>query len=256
MNQRPTSGPSAFPIHPPVNFLQTVQPSHNQANSASQPIYLNFPIPTSGTNHSSNYDQQQQQLIVSNTSGDLQPTVFKFRAVHGQGQHKLMPIHIQKSTSTNNLHNISQNRISTKPAHRTKSLSTNDSTLIPQMMQIPQQPVPMHEQPVNIAIEPQNMHRKLDKSNSLPIYAQQTTLPTGATITALPGYVFAAPAPTAVQLTPFYPTMPGSFIQPGIPYGIPTVSPVKPNIAQKRHKASTTNEDMSSNQKQVLGPLA
>ena len=162
------------------------------------------------------------------------------------------------STSTNNIHNLTQNRSNVKPAHRTKSLSTTDSAVINPTAQLPQQTIAIHEPQVNIAVEQHNLHRKLDKSSSLPIYAQQATLPAGTTITALPGYVY-APAPAAVQLTPFYSAVPGPFIQPTIPYGIPTVSPMKTTLNSKRHKTSATcptGEVMPSNQKQALGPLA
>ena len=163
------------------------------------------------------------------------------------------------STSTNNIHNLTQNRYTVKPAHRTKSLSTNDSTVLNPAAQLaPPQTITMHEPQVNVSVEQQNVHRKLDKSSSLPIYAQQATLPAGTTITALPGYVY-APAPTAVQLTPFYSAVPGPFLQPTIPYSIPTVPPMKTTLNSKRHRTSVacpTSEAMSSNQKQALGPLA
>ena len=252
VSQRPTSGPSAFPIHPTHNFLHPVPPTHPQSNSASQHIFLNFPIPTSGA-QSQTFDQSQHQLLIQTGSaaGDLQPAVFQFRAVTGQGAPKIMRL----STSTNNIHNLTQNRSNIKPAHRTKSLSTTDSAVINPTVLAQQSIAVMQEPQINIAIEQQNLHRKLDKSSSLPIYAQQTTLPAGTTITALPGYVYAAPAPATVQLTPFYSAVPGPFIQPTIPYGIPTVSALN----SKRHKISATcptSEAMSTNQKQALGPLA
>ena len=245
VNRRPTSGPSAFPIHPTHNFLHPVPPSHPLANSGSQPIFLNLPIATSGA-QSQTYDPSHHQLLIQTGSaaGDLQPAVYQFRAMPGQGAPaKLMRL----STSTNNIHSLSQTRSSVKPAHRTKSLSTNDPSMINPPPQIPQHNVCIQEP---VTIDP-NYHKKLDKSASLPIYAQQTTLPVGTTITALPGYVY-APAPTAVQLTPFYQAVPGPFIHPGNTYGI---SPMKSGLNSKRHKTSANAGDEMS-QKQALGPLA
>lgn len=154
------------------------------------------------------------------------------------------------STSTSNIHSLSQTRSSLKPANRTKSLSTNDSSMINQTTQLSQQNVCVQEP---VTIDP-SLHKKLDKTTSLPIYAHQATLPVGTTITALPGYVY-APAPTTVQLTPFYQTVPGPFIHPANTYGISTVSPMKPGLNSKRHKTSTNAGDEMS-QKQALGPIA
>eukprot|EP00800_Vazella_pourtalesii_P001952 TRINITY_DN1180_c0_g1_i1.p1 TRINITY_DN1180_c0_g1~~TRINITY_DN1180_c0_g1_i1.p1 ORF type:complete len:358 (+),score=56.10 TRINITY_DN1180_c0_g1_i1:291-1364(+) len=248
VNQRPTSGPSAFPIHPTHNFLHPVPPSHHLANSGSQPIFLNFPVATSVA-QSQTYDPPQHQLLVQTGSaaGDLQPAVYQFRAMPGQvAPTKLMRL----STSTSNIHSLSQTRSSLKPANRTKSLSTNDSSMINQTTQLSQQNVCVQEP---VTIDP-SLHKKLDKTTSLPIYAHQATLPVGTTITALPGYVY-APAPTTVQLTPFYQTVPGPFIHPANTYGISTVSPMKPGLNSKRHKTSTNAGDEMS-QKQALGPIA
>ena len=91
---------------------------------------------------------------------------------------------------------VTNSQTSLKPANRTKSLSTNDSSMINQATQLSQQNVCVQEP---VTIDP-SLHKKLDKTTSLPIYAHQATLPVGTTITALPGYVY-APAPTTVQLT-------------------------------------------------------
>ena len=248
VNQRSTSGPSAFPIHSTHNFLHPVPPSHPLANSGSQPIFLNLPIATSVA-QSQTYDPPQRQLLIQTGSaaGDLQPAVYQFRAMPGQvAPAKLMRL----STSTNNIHSLSQTRSGIKPAHRTKSLSTNDSSMINTTVQVPQQNVCIQEP---VTIDP-SLHKKLDKSTSLPMYTQQATLPGGATITTLPGYVY-APAPTAVHLTPFYQTVPGPFIHHANTYGISTVSPMKAGLNSKRHKTSANAGDEMS-QKQALGPLA
>lgn len=172
-------------------------------NSARQPIFLKIPtssLPGANTTarvirpvqHTSLDTTSSQVLLTTHVSDPtgLQPAVFQFRALHPNNSN----IHMRVAAPISNHNPLlqpQQYRVA-KSAHRTKSMSTADGNVIhavPHRQTITTVP----EQPITMTIEPQliHSHRKIDKSNSLPVYAKQSTnLPTGQTLATLSSVVY------------------------------------------------------------------